>query len=141
MLHIGWINSSPIDKSKLVVSCKYTTKWKTEKHYRMRWRRKNIATSSMKELWFFTCALAAINFLIGGRKDHARPHRAVCPWTNSVVFKMEAPTSRTFDTKNFKFTFLPTIDVNHLIAIMNINLMIHEEQHQIITKFNYWSST
>ena len=55
-----------------------------------------------------------IIFLEGGTKDQASPHRHVCPWTNSVVFTTVTPTSLSFEIRNLRFAFLPTIEVNHL---------------------------
>uniref|UniRef100_A0A8R7PXP8 Uncharacterized protein n=1 Tax=Triticum urartu TaxID=4572 RepID=A0A8R7PXP8_TRIUA len=68
----------------------------------------------MKEWWTFPGVLDLITFFLGAMNDHARPHLAVCPCTNSVVFTTEAPASRTLDANSFRFAFLPTIDVNHL---------------------------
>uniref|UniRef100_A0A7C9FC93 Uncharacterized protein n=1 Tax=Opuntia streptacantha TaxID=393608 RepID=A0A7C9FC93_OPUST len=46
-------------------------------------------------------------------KDQASPHRQVCPCTNSVVFTIVTPTSLSFDMRNLRFDFFPTIEVYH----------------------------
>ena len=73
-------------------------------------------TWSIKEWCFFAGALElrTIFLGLGAMNDQARPHLAVWPCTNSVVFTTEAPAARTFEINNFKFAFLPIIDVNHL---------------------------
>jgi hypothetical protein len=90
----------------------------------------------VKDRLFF-CTRGDIIFLTGGTKDQASPHRQVCPWTNSVVFTIVTPTSRSFEVRNLRFTFLPTIEVNHLQTKDELNINIPELSTQMARHVGY----